>query len=179
MSTKTSNEPGVALKGVSRTVTGRARSGNRVTYLLDGKPRGTERIVVVRCHRAGYEAHRLPPTIWRRMGEGAALGTVDARIASTLRRVLRPGDLQALIDRHTSGAVDPARPGTPDLVVYKRRPDGTPCGVRFVEVKRGGRDPERLAPHQLAELRFLKSLGLKAGVLRLEERPAAPARRTP
>ena len=173
MSNPTKNEPGVTLKGVPRTVTGREKRGTRVTYLLDGKPRSTERIVVMRCRKAGYEAYRLPPAIWRKLGQTDPLGKADARVAEILRSVLLPQRLQALVHRHTSGAVDAARPGTPDLVVFRRRPDATPYALRFVEIKRGGRNSERLMPHQLEELRFLGSLGFKAGVLRLEERQRA------
>ena len=79
-----------------------------------------------------------------------------------------PRRLAALMERHTGGGVDPARPGVPDLFVFKRRPDSRPMAIRFVEVKR---PRERVKPHQLAEIRFMKSLGIKAGVLRLIEQP--------
>jgi hypothetical protein len=79
---------------------------------------------------------------------------------------LSPRRLKALLDRHTNGTVDSRRPGVPDLFVFKRRPDRKPFAVRFVEVKR---PREAVKPHQLAEIHFMRSIGLRAGVLRLIE----------
>ncbi len=79
-------------------------------------------------------------------------------------RALPPRRLDQLIDRHANGAVDPRKPGVPDLAVYKQ--GSRPCAFRFVEVKR---PDERLLPHQAAEIRFMRSIGLRAGVFRLKE----------
>jgi len=83
-----------------------------------------------------------------------------------LLRALPQRRLQALMRRHTSGDVNPRKPGVPDLVVYKTTPDGRPFAFRFVEVKRPN---ERLLPHQSAEIRFMRSIGMRAGVFRLKE----------
>ena len=180
-------EPGVTVKGVSRRVRGRERVGTRVTY-EDLAGRGTsERVVLRRCRRAGYGCYRLRPSVWRTLARieelrvrepGMPMATILERLAA--EGALPPSKplvedllagvparrLAALMKRHTGGDVDPARPGVPDLFVFKRRPDGRPMAIRFVEVKRPG---ERVMPHQLAEIAFMRSLHLKAGVLRLIE----------
>lgn len=195
--TTRSDEPGVRLPDVPRTVTGRQRNkAGRVTYEHRGQQRTTERLVAIRCHEAGYGAFVVPSSIWRIMGTletlerahpKADLGELLKRpeiektsrprrgLVEALRAGLTAERLRKLIDRHTKGDVDPAKPGVPDLFVFKKRADGRPYAVRFVEVKRGGSPPERLMPHQLEEIQFLKRIGVKAGVLRLEERwrPAA------
>ena len=180
-------EPGVKVKGVSHRVRGRQRVGTRVTY-EDEAGRGTsERVVLRRCRRAGYGCYRLRPSVWRSLARiedlraqepGMSMETILERLAAEgafppskpLVEGLLAGvparRLAALMKRHTGGDVDPARPGVPDLFVFKRRPDGRPMATRFVEVKR---PRERLMPHQLAEIAFMKSLRMKAGVLRLIE----------
>jgi hypothetical protein len=63
-------------------------------------------------------------------------------------------------------------PGVPDLFLYIVRVDGTPFGGRFVEVKRKNRRTgyrEAVSPAQASEILFLRSLGLKAGVVHLLE----------
>ncbi len=192
-------EPGVVLRGVDRVARGRQRRGNRVTYLdVDGKHCAPERLVMNRCRRAGFEAYRLQPSVWRRLGQitvhsGQQCEGRDedvARAAIELAKGKHPkdrspwprpalvvdlffgiptGKLGRLMVRHLLGEADQARPGVPDLVVFKRAENGRPKGIRFVEVKRPG---EPLMPHQRLELHFLRDeLGLKAGVLRLIERP--------
>jgi hypothetical protein len=192
----------VTLRGVPRTVVGRLRreGDNRVRYEEDGRLLKSEELVRRRCLRAGWTAVCLPPTIWRVLGvvERLEAQSADADLLDLVERAgaLRPRRMgraieavrtalpaekrKALVARHGGADVNPKRPGTPDLLAYRER-NGVPYGVRFVEVKRGGQERERLKPHQLSELRFLKSLGFKAGVLRLEPRPAAStpaARRT-
>ena len=180
-------EPGVVVKGVRRLVRGRERAGTRVTYEDEGRRGTSERVVLRRCRKAGYGSYRLPPSLWRslaRIGElraqepGMPMETILERLAAEgalppskplvedLLAGVSARRLSALMERHTGGAVDPARPGVPDLFVFKRRPDGRPMAIRFVEVKR---PRERVMPHQLAEIAFMKSLHLKAGVLRLIE----------
>jgi hypothetical protein len=83
-------------------------------------------------------------------------------------RSVGPDRIRQLIERHTvSSAVDPRRPGVPDLFLWAEDQRGSLCAPRFVEVKR---PDERLAAHQRAELEFMRSLGLQAGVFRLIER---------
>jgi hypothetical protein len=67
---------------------------------------------------------------------------------------------------------DAANPGLPDLFLYKVDASGRVHGGRFVEVKRSDRRRKRreaVSAAQKAELAFLKSLGLKAHVVYLEE----------
>jgi hypothetical protein len=61
-------------------------------------------------------------------------------------------------------------PGLPDLFLYRRAADGSVYGSKFLEVKL--RIPakhyiERVSAEQAAEIAFLRSLGLKAGVVYL------------
>jgi hypothetical protein len=194
------DDPGIRLPNVSRTVTGRQRTNaGRVTYKHRGQQRTTERLVAIRCHEAGYGAFVVPSSIWRIMGTLEKLERAHPKadlgdllkhseiektsrpkrgLVEALRAGLTPERLRKLIDRHTNGDVDPRHPGVPDLFVFKKRADGRPYAVRFVEVKRGGSPPEKLMLHQLEEIQFLKRIGIKAGVLRLEERgsPALAAR---
>jgi hypothetical protein len=200
LSENSRNEPGVRLPGVRRTATGRLRreGDTRVRYEEGGRLMKSEGLVRYRCLRANYDAICLPPSIWRVLGTverlqalapgasvlelveraGARRPRRMARAIETVRAVIPAAKRRAIVERHTSGGARPDRPGTPDLLVYRKRADGTPCGVRFVEVKRGGPRPERLAEHQREELAFLQELDLRAGVLRLEEREASSARST-
>jgi hypothetical protein len=142
---------------------------------------------------------RLPPSTWRALGlvlpHDQALwkdldeGTIR-RLLAEKKQLLREGQLRApptqsilammripklgpqvirkLIQRHSDPeSVDPRRPGVPDLFLWAHDEDNRPCAPRFVEVKR---PDERLFKQQRAELEFLRSLGLKAGVFRLVER---------
>jgi hypothetical protein len=187
----------VTLRGVPRTVVGRLRreGDNRVRYEEDGRLLKSEELVRRRCLRAGWTAVCLPPTIWRVLGavERLEAQSPDACLLDLVERAgaLRPRRMgraieavrtslpaekrKALVVRHGGADVNPKRPGTPDLLVYRER-NGVPYGVRFVEVKRSGPPPERLKRHQRAELEFLRALGFKAGVLRVEERVAASGR---
>jgi hypothetical protein len=74
--------------------------------------------------------------------------------------------VSALVTRHRDDDRK-AAPGVPDLFLYvvnmTHRLLVRAC---FVEVKR---HDERLMPHQAAELSFMGSLGLEAGVFRLRE----------
>lgn len=76
----------------------------------------------------------------------------------------RRGKLQSILMRHTN--IDPGSPGIPDLFLYRLEADGGVTGAKFVEVKRM---KEALLPSQASELRFQKTLDLKAGVVRLVE----------
>jgi len=78
------------------------------------------------------------------------------------------GRLQQLVERHAN----PDRwasPGVPDLFLYAWEVETRRVIGRFVEVKRPKKD-ERLSRSQVAELAFLRGLGLKARELRLIER---------
>lgn len=172
------------MKGVSRTVTGRRHERGRVKYDSQGGGRTPERIVVERCRSAGLRALRVPPWIWRAMAELRGLERrhpiepFDAlleRLVPPERpraglvkalRALPERRLDQLVNRHSNGDVDPRKPGVPDLFVFKTAADGRLFAPRFVEVKR---PDERLLPHQAAELAFMRSIGLKAGVFRLRE----------
>jgi hypothetical protein len=178
---------GIALRGVQRTVTGRMKRGKRVVYpTASGQLVTSERLVMKRARQAGYGCFRLRPYLWRLLPhlapEGTNWGSIPAALAgdellvTTLRQrpnlleVLRSSfsitRLRRLASRHGGADVDPKKPGVPDLLVFKKTSKGTPYGFRFVEVKR---PKEKLAPHQRAEIAFLRQLGMKAGVLRLVE----------
>jgi len=177
-------EPGVKLKGVSRRVTGRRHVGGRVHYDSPKGGSAPERVVVARCHAAGLGCLRLPPWIWRALAElrelerrrpAEPLDELLLQLDSTARprrglvralRQLPQRRLARLIDRHSNGGVDPRKPGVPDLFVFKPTTAGRLLAPRFVEVKR---PRERLLPHQADELAFMRSIGFKAGVLRLRE----------
>lgn len=184
--------PGIVLPGVRRVVLGRQRLRHRVTYLDDGRRGTSERIIMRRCRKAGYGVHRLPPGIWRSLarvrvlqrqhrnapldellGRLRAEGLVRPRrgLALILFSSVPERRLNELIERHSNGPVDPRKPGVPDLLVFKRRADKSPFALRFVEVKRPA---EKVQPHQLAEIRFMRSIGLRAGVLRLIEAEPQP-----
>ncbi len=195
---KRHDEPGVTLRGVRRTVVGRLRreGDTRVRYEEGGRLLKSEELVRRRCLRAGWTAVCLPPTIWRVLGAVERLeaqspdaGLLDlveragalrprrmCRAIETVRAVLPAAKRRALVERHGGADVNPEQPGTPDLLVYRERQGVVPHSVRFVEVKRSGPPPETLKPHQRSEIEFLKELGFKAGVLRLEERVAAAGR---
>ena len=180
-------EPGVALRGVSRSVSGRRNHRGRVRYALpDGREAVPERLVARRSRSAGFGAFRLPAYAWRILPhvteepwlqahriplsgqdkESAARLSRRKALISLLLRIPR-GRLRALVTRHVGGAVDPRKPGVPDLLVFKRGAGRVPMGIRFVEVKR---PRERLAHHQAREIAFMRSLGFRAGVVRLIER---------
>lgn len=193
-------EPGVRLPGVERTATGRRRreGDTRVRYEEEGRLLKSEGLVRHRCRRAKYDAVCLPPSIWRVLGtverlqalapDASLLELVEragarrprpmARAIEAVRAAIPAAKRRAIVERHTCGGALPDRPGTPDLLVYRTRADGTPHDVRFVEVKRGGPRPERLEEHQREELTFLRKHRFRAGVFRLEERRAFAARST-
>lgn len=139
-----------------------------------------------------FKGTRLPPGTWRAvlacyMKEGSCDGFTPSAIRAAIdrlneeeldptlrypnidalramvshlqkRRALKPILLRHLLD------VDPSAPGIPDLFLYSLAPDGTVVSARFVEVKR---PVERVSKAQVDELRFLRSLGLRAGLVRL------------
>ena len=189
---------GIALRPVKRVVWGRENQRRRVTYMgEDGNRRTPEQTILWRWRRAGFKGHRLRPNIWRVLGQIPALRsplTVEeierilegkkqegGEIAKLLPRpglvrdllsAVSPARLNLLLARHAPGSeVDPRRPGVPDLFLFKLRSDGAPWAVRFVEVKR---PDEPLRPHQVAEIRFLRTLRFKAGMVRLIEQPGPP-----
>ena len=143
-----------------------------------------------------FKGMRLPPGTWRAVI--ACLeedGGVEGISAPTVRRALtklrdkprEPGlrypsveSLRVLVEylirkgvcdpvvlRHWL-QVDPESPGIPDLFLYSVDAGGRVASARFVEVKR---PDERLLMSQVAELTFLRGLGLRAGVVRLVEAP--------
>jgi hypothetical protein len=181
-------EFGIILRRVRRVATGRIRRGTRVLFRChDGRLVTSERLILRHARQAKYGAYRLPPYLWRLLPHvappgvdwgplppmldgdeirlsllrrrGALLGTVTHLPSSRLRQ---------LAIRHSGPDVNPRRPGVPDLLVFKTTQRGKPYGFRFVEVKRAN---ERLGRHQHAEISSMRSLGFKAGVLRLIERP--------
>ncbi|MBT5824256.1 VRR-NUC domain-containing protein [Candidatus Peregrinibacteria bacterium] len=84
-----------------------------------------------------------------------------------LLQSLKVNQLQEILNRH----LDPERSnryGTPDLFLYALNQSCTKTFMsRFVEVKKPN---EPLSLDQIEEIHFLRNLGLKARVLRLEER---------
>jgi hypothetical protein len=81
---------------------------------------------------------------------------------------VKPAVIRQIIKRHLDPErVNPRRPGVPDLFLWAVDRRGRLCPPRFVEVKR---PDERLCGHQKKEIEFLRSLGLEAGVFRLQER---------
>jgi hypothetical protein len=110
----------------------------------------------------------------RKRKEGGEIGKLLPRpeLLHDLLLALSADRVAALVARHAEGIeVNPKEPGVPDLFLFRGRTDGVPWGIRFVEVKR---PKEKLSRHQEAEIRFLRGLKLRAGVVRLIERPAAP-----
>lgn len=139
-----------------------------------------------------FKGTRLPPGTWRAvlacyMKKGGVEGITSSAIRAAIDRLdmeeidptLRYPNIDALrvmvthlekrralepiLLRHLLG-VDPGAPGIPDLFSYSLAPDGTVASARFVEVKR---PVERVSKAQVDELRFLRSLGLRAGLVRL------------
>jgi len=97
----------------------------------------------------------------------------DAEMTGRLLYTLGPDRVHALVTRHREPG-RAASPGIPDLCLFEfNRISGVQRRMVFVEVKRPG---ERLAPHQADELRFMRSLGLQAGVFRLREVGSGRAR---
>lgn len=75
--------------------------------------------------------------------------------------------LELILQCHAD-PVRAGRSGVPDLFLYAVKSTSGDYGVaRFVEVKR---PRERLSAAQFDELEFMRSLGLPARVLRLQER---------
>lgn len=126
------------------------------------------------------------PAVFAHLARGAAgaqhLSDVIARLRDTLAAehlslpapevlapmmlCLGPARVHALVTRHreTDRA---ATPGVPDLFLFEQNTlSGRVPRFSFVEVKR---PDERLAPHQAEEIRYLRRLGLEAGVFRLKE----------
>jgi hypothetical protein len=125
--------------------------------------------------RRGATLEEIRSVLLRTKQEGGQISKIlpRAELVFDVFAAVSSSRLKAIIERHRrESEVDPVRPGVADLFLFKRRSDGAPYGVRFVEVKR---PDERLQPHQIAELRFMRSIGFRAGVVRLLERPA-PAR---
>jgi hypothetical protein len=142
-----------------------------------------------------FSGERLSPTLWRalpvlfnsppekwelpsvdaleKMRQEASLQmlTLGLRLpaAETMKAlfsVCGPKRLRALVERH-AGLGPNGRSGVPDLFLYAKGKTGKPSISRFVEVKK---PEEPVSADQLDEIRFMKSLGLHARVLRLIER---------
>lgn len=91
----------------------------------------------------------------------------NAEALCALLFVLGPHRLASLVLRHTAPS-HAGHSGTPDLFLYAiNQTTGMSCIHRFVEVKKPG---ELVSDDQKAEIQFLRTLGLKARVLRLIER---------
>ena len=145
----------------------------RVVFKGARLPPGTWQ-AVLQCLARGVGIHETTPAALQ-----SALGQIDAERggAPPLRRpniecllamgayLKRRNALREILMRHLN--VDPSSPGIPNLFLYRLEPDGRVTGARFVEVKR---PKEPLLKSQIDELRFLRGLGLKAGVVRLVER---------
>ena len=198
-------EPGITL-GVSRSVPPPVRSGTRVRYRIHGAEMIAEQVIRTRWIKGRPEnrGHRLDPRIWAILGAllphlpqpPASAMEEDVRAAYrkaknlptrsrpvvsvvALLRMLSEERLRKLIERHCPpDAADPL--GVPDLLLFRvtrsfqAETRGRLYAPRFVEVKR---PRERLLPRQLEEIRFLRGLGLRAGVVRLVERKP-PTRRS-
>lgn len=95
-----------------------------------------------------------------------------ASILHALIQTVGQSRIKAIVDRHN----EPSRAerfGTPDLFLFAwLNATGLPTMARFVEVKK---PRERISPDQSEEIKFLKSIGLKARVLRLIEVQDAPS----
>ena len=91
--------------------------------------------------------------------------TWRATRAEQLLPLLRFLQGRGLLAKVVSRPRDPEKPGLPDLVLYRRRRDGTPYGFIFAEVKCDGpgNKKEERRRTQREELDFLRCLGLKAG----------------
>lgn len=146
---------------------------------------------------AGYRfsGDRLPPSTWRALprvlGDDISRWPTLTEAEITARKARALPELNAsLIDAPAPNAIaaliavcgvdrlrqlvarhaDPARhasPGVPDLFLFASTLDGRRVLGRFVEVKKPN---EPLLPSQVAELAFLREIGLKARELRLIER---------
>jgi hypothetical protein len=146
------------------------------------------------CH-AGV---RLPPQVWQTINALRDAGTDAWRIGpeairtalaslqaahpgrhfrcpsssaflNALARLHQQGALERILQRHRTECARREAPGVPDLLLWRERVDGAIEAIKFVEVKRPN---ERIARHQQEELSFLRSCGVKAGVVRLLcERP--------
>jgi hypothetical protein len=193
-------EPRVALKISLVAQRSEETADRKARFTCDGRALIVEDLVLRRWRqrrRADETFHgcRLPPRTWdvarECLANGFCLGPEDdvdgfqrqaAKVRSEhplwkhpsathflviLRFLNERGVLQQVLDHSREFA----SPGLPDLVLYRRRGHGQHYGFIFVEVKRTvGRWREPLSPAQRAELQFLRSLGLKAGVVRVIER---------
>lgn len=114
-----------------------------------------------------------PEQIQARVGACRETGLILARslpsadVLQALFRLCGAERLRLLIDRHTDEARSD-RFGTPDLFLFAvNARTGAPTMGRFVEVKK---PKEPVSKDQKEEIEYLRSLGLQARVLRLEER---------
>jgi hypothetical protein len=142
-----------------------------------------------------FKGFRLSPNIWRSVGK--ALGNdaklilqldehsikerfIDAKAtlkeqyfpspaAANLKFLfegIKANRLQLILNRH----LDPSRSdkhGTPDLFLFALNPiNNRVSATRFVEVKK---PEEPLSVVQVEEIQFLREIGLKARLLRLNE----------
>jgi hypothetical protein len=181
------DEQGIRLKGVNRSVTGRTSVGPRVHYAMARGGGGiVEKVILERARAAGYRGFRLSPYVWRvlpHLIDDQPLANLrvalDDRDLASLARLRKKRklitallahiplrQLVALVTRHVDPSFDGRRPGVPDLLILKDVGAGH-VAVRFVEVKR---PKEALKAHQRTEIAFMRSLGMRAGVLRVRER---------
>lgn len=93
--------------------------------------------------------------------KGQHIGTIDTSTLLTLLRFLKRQDrLTRILAAHRAVP----RHGIPDLLLYRER-NGRAIDFRFVEVKRAA---ERVRLDQVEEIQLLRSVGLTAGIVRLD-----------
>ncbi len=140
-----------------------------------------------------YHGCRLPPSLWRivdalltrcpglltmpvdevraqlrtvrveRKLAGTHLGSLPPQTLLTLLRFLARRDrLSHILDAHREAP----RHGVTDLLLYRVR-EGRAMDFHFVEVKQA---TERVSAAQVSEIALLRSLGLRAGIVRLQAR---------
>jgi hypothetical protein len=101
--------------------------------------------------------------------EGRDRGEFLAHVAPGILRALLAhlspgGRLDAMLEAHADGSH-----GVPDLFLFRERAGKTVDAV-FVEVKRHG---EAVSEEQIAEIKRLRALGLRAGIFRFDCEPTA------
>jgi len=136
---------------------------------------GTWRAVILCLARAGRVDWASPTAIRaalerlpRKDIDGNPIGApTRGMLVLALQHLSKRGVLEPLLRRHEF-SVERRSPGIPDLFLCRVEADGRITGARFVEVKRWN---EQVLDSQIAELRFLRAHGLKAGIVRLLRPP--------
>ncbi|MGE5359808.1 MAG: VRR-NUC domain-containing protein [Bacteroidales bacterium] len=151
-----------------------------------------------RRNRRGATRHgfRLPPGTWKtvlachldwqtasveqvkqaRAAFRAKNPTVDspgpANLCTLVRYLLGRGVLDKILDHHRA---DRKSPGIPDLFLFRLSKTKRLHDAKFVEVKK---PDEQVLPSQHKEIEFLQSIGLQAGIVRLDEQWLWPQARS-